>query len=264
MSSLVVKCDLDFLQVGDKLFRMDIGMPTTSNPDQPPLSFTEGKKIYGGDRIQVYLGKLLQEGKESVDVVMKVDFCNARHGDLVQEAKYYETQAKALQGKTVPLFYGIYSATIEHQLITGLVLEYCGEPMETSLEEASEIFSFEVAKLLMALHSASLQHNDITEGNIVVKDGVPRLIDLGTATLHDCKRTKPIKLDEERPSMLEFGCRELHNFASQQGIWEPTMTPHDLIETEDGRKRIESEAREILKYLGIGETLSQGKSEKVL
>ncbi|TDL13711.1 hypothetical protein BD410DRAFT_797542 [Rickenella mellea] len=284
MSSLVVNCAVDcFHQDREQFFpfvldRLPIdGTPTTSN--QPPVYFMDGESIYNGHGIRVSRGKLHQ-GEEVLDVAVKFDFYKTRHADLVEEATLYEKYAKAAQGTALPVFYGIYHATVRGRPVTCLALEYCGSPMETWLDDESEEFCFKVAKLLMVLHSAGLQHNNI-ESSIVVKNGEPRLIDLGTATPHTCERTMDIVPNELRPSLLKFGCRELHDFASRQGIWEPTdifyhgstipkqfvtsvdsliaMTSPHLLETAEDREKIYSEAREILRRLGVteGEAISR-------
>ncbi|TDL16551.1 hypothetical protein BD410DRAFT_795198 [Rickenella mellea] len=277
MTSLVVNCAVNFLQDGFNFFPFILtqhsidGTPITSN--KPPVYFTGGEEIYVGNRFRVSRGKL-HRGQETLDVALKFDFYNNHHADLVDEARLYEKQAKAVQGTALPVLYGIYCATINNRLITCLVLEYCGSEMETSLHDSEE-FSFKVAKHLMALHSAGLQHNDISASNIVVKNGEPRIIDLSTATLHTCERTMDIEPGKPRPDALDFACTELHDFASEQGIWEPTdifyygavipkhlitsaesllaMTPPYLIRTAKGREKILREASEILRQLGIVE-----------
>ncbi|TDL16552.1 hypothetical protein BD410DRAFT_755325 [Rickenella mellea] len=273
MSSLVVNCAVNVLQDFFPFILTRLPIDGTSiMSNEPPVYFMDGEEIHRGNGIRVSRGKLHREG-DTLDVAVKFDFYKTRHADLVEEASLYEKQAKAAQGTALPVFYGIYHGTVDSRSITCLILEYCGSPMENSLDEASEEFSFKVAKRLMTLHSAGLQHNDISESNIVVNNDEPRLIDLGHATLHTCKRTLDIEPNELRPTMLKFGCRELHNFASQQGIWEPTdifyhgsvipkkllksmedliaMTPSDLLETAKDRERIYSEAREILRSLGV-------------
>ncbi|TDL13712.1 hypothetical protein BD410DRAFT_734956 [Rickenella mellea] len=225
MTSLVVNCEVNlgfdffpFILTRHSIDGTDVA------PNEPPRAvyFTDGEDIYDRNRrlrFQVSRGKL-HRGQETLDVVVKFDFYNNHHADLVKEARLYEKQAKTLQGTALPVFYGIYHATISERPITCLVLEYCGSEMETSLHEVSEEFSFKIAKHLMALHSAGIQNNNISESNIVVKNGEPRLIDLSTATLHTCERTMDIEAGKLRPDALDFACTELHDFASEQGIWE--------------------------------------------
>ncbi|TDL16460.1 hypothetical protein BD410DRAFT_901996 [Rickenella mellea] len=283
MSSLVVESLKNFLTNGRSIFPFTLhqlpidGVPVTSN--QGTASFTSGAKISAANQIHVYRGTLLLEGS-SIDVVVKFDFHNSRHMDLVKEAKYYENQAKKLQGTVVPTFFGIYHATVNERVITCLVLEDCGSPMETWLHDASVEFCFQVAKLLMQLHDAGIQHNDISEVNIVIKDNKPRLIDLSHATPHKCDRTEDIEPGKLRPDALKFACTELHDFASEHGIWEATdifyygavipkqfvtsaedllaMTPPYLIRTPKGRDRILREASELLKQVGITESTLSG------
>ncbi|TDL16553.1 hypothetical protein BD410DRAFT_901952 [Rickenella mellea] len=271
MSSLVVDCAVNDV-FPFMLTRLNIDGSATT-PDQPSVRFTGGKNISYGERVQVYRGKL-HHGEDTVtDAAVKFDLYNSCREDLVRESALYEEHAKTLQGTVVPTFYGIYHGIVDERPITCLVLEDCGDPIETWLHDASVEFSFKVAQHLMKLHSVGLQHNNISETNIVVKNGEPRLIDFSNATPHICGRKMEIVCGAPRPKVNAFACKELHNFASRQGIWEATdifyygavvpkryvtsaeylldLTPPHLIKTAKGRERILREASEIMSRLGI-------------
>lgn len=74
---------------------------------------------------------------------------------------------------------------------------------------------------LIAIHNAGVQHNDIEPRNIVVKDGVPRIIDFEDASDHDCRCTTVIYEGAFRPNEYDFGCSELYHYTRKACIWRP-------------------------------------------
>jgi RIO-like serine/threonine protein kinase len=50
----------------------------------------------------------------------------------------------------------------------------------------------DVLDQLMILHEAGLMHCDISEHNVVIREGRPFIIDLERARPHDCNRQMPV------------------------------------------------------------------------
>lgn len=66
-----------------------------------------------------------------------------------------------------------------------------------------------------------MQHNDIEPRNVVLKDGMPLIIDLEHATDHDCHCSMDIYEGAFRPDEYDFGCSELYDYVIDACIWRP-------------------------------------------
>jgi len=157
--------------------------------------------------------------KSSLDVVCKVRY--GGHFDrLREEAEIYHRLTNC-QGSTIPRCYGLFEGKLGKKSVSCLVLEYCGERLETLLSEMGWNFKFDVLDCLMDIHNEGVQHNDFAERNVVVRDGKrPFIVDFELAIAHDCGMCMEIVFHDPEPCLADFGCRELHSAANKMLVWE--------------------------------------------
>lgn len=74
---------------------------------------------------------------------------------------------------------------------------------------------------MVAIHECGVQHNDIEPRNIVVKDGIPLIIDLEHASAHDCRCKTIIYEGAYCPDEYDFGCSEIYQYARKACVWRP-------------------------------------------
>ena len=104
---------------------------------QPTLSFHAAKRLHDG-KSSVYEGMLEMGPCIPIDVVYKIVFGSDpdKLDDLNDEATFYTTKLKALQGSTVPKFYGLFAGMYTKALgrkrrMACLLLEFWGAPMKS-------------------------------------------------------------------------------------------------------------------------------------
>ena len=100
------------------------------------LSFHAVKRLHDG-KSSVYEGKLEMGPCVPIDVVCKIVFGSDpdKLDDLNDEATFYTTKLKALQGSTVPKFYGLFAGMYTNALgrtrrMTCILLESWGAPLK--------------------------------------------------------------------------------------------------------------------------------------
>jgi RIO kinase 1 len=86
-----------------------------------------------------------------------------------------------------------------------LLMEYIDGPMlkDVDLDNPQEFFDLLLEQMLLMFRSAKLIHGDLSEYNILVKDNIPYIIDLGQAML--------IKREEDFENLKDLFERDLSN-----------------------------------------------------
>jgi hypothetical protein len=99
-----------------------------------PWAVSEVKLIRMGTTSSIFRAEICRGNDQPLDVALKIDPTGKWEEDFIREAVQYETGAKELQGIIFPHFHGCFQAEIGPTRVTCLVTEYCGEPMEQSLD----------------------------------------------------------------------------------------------------------------------------------
>lgn len=108
---------------------------------QQSWKFSHVKRIENSRR--VYEAKLNLSADKIVDVVLKFGYGHDERDELVEEAEFYKHQLAGLQGKVVPVYYGLFGrkykqeGTTVKRVVTCLVLQNVGKPHSKCLEELS-------------------------------------------------------------------------------------------------------------------------------
>ncbi|KAH9941944.1 hypothetical protein B0H21DRAFT_752204 [Amylocystis lapponica] len=138
-----------------------------------------------------------------------------------KEARMYK-RLKKCQGHTIPRCYGLFEGEIGERRASCLVLQYCGVPYDGDMMEASWTFKFGIVDCLLDIHTNGVQHNDIAECNIVVREnGLPCIIDFDCAIELRCDLSMNIIFHDVKPRLSEFGCKELHDVGCTLSVWKP-------------------------------------------
>ncbi|KAJ7141128.1 hypothetical protein C8R44DRAFT_931478 [Mycena epipterygia] len=157
-----------------------------------------------------------------LDAVLKIDHTGQREQEFIDEAEAYSDFVFKLQGDLVPRFYGSFQTHLNSKLITCTVTQYCGEPMRPPFTWPRPPSSASRTKLILAvdrLHERGASHGDLSERNILVKDGNPVLVDLEKTTRHKCERRMVMIQGVIAPTPEEFGCPELYSLIARKGLW---------------------------------------------
>jgi hypothetical protein len=112
-----------------------------NDPDpeiEEPWSVDTVEFIQMNRRSSVFRAQLLRPDQPPVRVVLKIDPTGLREKDVLNEARAYETGAKALQGDIVPLFYGTFQTDVENVVVTCAIVQDCGERMDCALHAADK------------------------------------------------------------------------------------------------------------------------------
>ncbi|KAJ7915539.1 hypothetical protein B0H13DRAFT_1610334 [Mycena leptocephala] len=176
-----------------------------------------------GTTSSIFRADICRGNDQPLDVALKIDPTGKREEDFIREAIQYETGAKELQGIIFPHFHGCFQAEIGPTRVTCLVTEYCGEPMEQSLDVIDNPFLIRLLIAAGTMHLHGLNHGDLYEPNILVHNGHPKIIDLESAVAHKCgirMRTIPGTII---PTAEEFGCKELHDLIRRANLWRPSV-----------------------------------------
>lgn len=90
------------------------------------LTFRSTKQIHDGHS-SVYKGILSGYSSDTLEVVCKLVTGTKAIDRLRRETKMYETKLCDMQGTGIPIFYGMYTGTVDSEPAACLILEYCGE-----------------------------------------------------------------------------------------------------------------------------------------
>lgn len=94
---------------------------------------------------------------------------------------------------------------------------------------SNHCISSAIINLVDRLHQHGLSHGDLSERNILVRDGCPTLVDLEKVQPHNCDRKMLVRAGAIEPEVDEFGCEELHDVVRQMGFWAPSLLLHRLL-----------------------------------
>ncbi|KII85612.1 hypothetical protein PLICRDRAFT_44939 [Plicaturopsis crispa FD-325 SS-3] len=149
---------------------------------------------------------------------------HASFNDLKAEARAYQSQLVRLHGTVVPLFYGFFHGSchvedIGDKPVGCIVLEDCGESIETFFPELPPKDRAEIAGLLAQLHRARCMPDDFAEQNVVCRDGQYRLIDFHGLKSHNCKWSGKLYAGELEPEVDEIGCLDLYMSCKELSLW---------------------------------------------
>ncbi|KII95566.1 hypothetical protein PLICRDRAFT_48513 [Plicaturopsis crispa FD-325 SS-3] len=249
------------------------GEMSTEGTSTPPgtIYATAIECIHRGHATVYRATMVLSEGEDPISVVLKTNILRPERGqDLLDEARIYTKDAKILQGHAIPQFYGAFQGVVEEDLMTCLVLEDCGEPIEAMFHELDRDLAVDIMRRILFLHDIGLVHNDLTEDNILInEEGRVFLIDLECAAPHVCKRADDVLVGSKQPRMHEFECDEIYETARMMRLWTRTyvglwgscvprsvvqtitaeslitMAPARLRETEEQREQLLDHARRV-------------------
>lgn len=71
------------------------------------------------------------------------------------------------------------------------------------------------------IHDAGLVHTKICKENILVKDGVPIIVDFKRARPHPCHRVNAIVPGAVKPPLEDVGCVYIYRLVQEMCIWVP-------------------------------------------
>ncbi|KAJ8454178.1 hypothetical protein ONZ45_g19404 [Pleurotus djamor] len=187
----------------------------------------ELKAIYTGHDTTVFrviLHSSKSKNRGPFRVVLKMDV-EARFPRDQEYRKEFENYLAVfdLQGKIIPVCFGLFQAVAYGKLVSVLVLEDCGEPVQYENEEMALDPRKSVFLLLKCLHEFGYEHGNVSPRNVLVNgDGHIFLIDLEDIQRHECHAAPIVTIGDFTPSLEEFGCIELHRLARHLDFWEPS------------------------------------------
>lgn len=230
-----------------------VQLPNTADPPRKLVTAsvdTETLSDYCSDS-PVFRATLIEPPRK-INVVLKFALREDLIPSLAEEACAYVGALKPLQGKTVPVCYGLYAGAREDgQMIACLVLEYWGQCLRQPFRKLSlnlkwvyytlvclglhlytsrtlcVIFFFRLKILhqLGELHRCGFHHGDFAERNILERNGDIRIIDFDEISEHSCQCDMNFCPGEKIPDAQEFGCPHLWELCrSSMKIWDLRMS----------------------------------------
>ena len=97
----------------------------------PDLVVTALELLHEGRRKEVYRGTLAEPIEDAPYVACKVAYGQNAMRKLRHEAALYQGRLKPLQDAWVPICYGYFVGDTDEGLTGCLILDYCGEPVNT-------------------------------------------------------------------------------------------------------------------------------------
>ena len=97
----------------------------------PDLVVTALELLHEGRRKEVYRGTLSEPIEDAPYVACKVAYGQNAMRKLRHEAALYQGRLKPLQDAWVPICYGYFVGDTDEGLTGCLILDYCGEPVNT-------------------------------------------------------------------------------------------------------------------------------------
>ncbi|EMD36817.1 hypothetical protein CERSUDRAFT_95090 [Gelatoporia subvermispora B] len=167
-------------------------------------------------------------GGAALDLACKFGYSTEKLAALRNEAGHYLGNLKELQGKHVPVFFGLYEGKGGFQEtldLACLITIYSGEPVTSYNEELSPQVVQNIADAYQAIHRAGIWTNNYHEYNSLMDDnGKITVIDFDDASLHDCHATYRPVYNAPRPPIEDLGkCPELHRLCDFFEVWLPSF-----------------------------------------
>ncbi|TFY80851.1 hypothetical protein EWM64_g3168, partial [Hericium alpestre] len=182
--------------------------------------------VHDGEESDVYKGTLF--GGPETQVVCRLAFSQDARRRQANEARFYTSKLKDLQGVWVPHYYGFYIGNTKFGLTSCLVLSYCGVRIEGELEDLDVPFKKLLVHAAIDLHNADIVHGNLTEDNVLNNNGRPVIIDFKDATEAECK-AGVVKFGAVEPDEFDFPCEELLDFFGFLKIWKPRMLSAGIV-----------------------------------
>ncbi|KAJ8502943.1 hypothetical protein ONZ45_g11300 [Pleurotus djamor] len=181
--------------------------------------------IYTGSDTTVFRALLhANKTKASFRVVLKMDV-EARFPRDQEYRREFENYIAVfdLQGRIIPVCFGLFQAVAYGKLVSVLVLEDCGQPVQYETEKLSLGARKSIFLLLKCLHEFGYEHGDVSPGNVLLNDdGHVFLTDLEDIQRHECHAAPVVTIGDFAPSLEDFGCIELHRLARRLKFWVPS------------------------------------------
>jgi hypothetical protein len=188
-----------------------VQLPNTADPPRKLVTAsvdTETFSDYCSDS-PVFRATLIEPPRK-INVVLKFALREDLIPSLAEEACAYVGALKPLQGKTVPVCYGLYAGAREDgQMIACLVLEYWGQCLRQPFRRLSLNLKLKILHQLGELHRCGFHHGDFAERNILERNGDIRIIDFDEITEHSCQCDMNFCPGDKIPDAQEFGCPHL-------------------------------------------------------
>ncbi|KAJ7179605.1 hypothetical protein C8R46DRAFT_1074239 [Mycena filopes] len=183
----------------------------------------EVKTIHATTESLVVRAQIRRPLGKPLDAVLKLDPLGQREKAVRNELEAYRSLPE-LQGNILPKLYGCFGAVVNSTMVTCLVLEYCGSPLEQNLSEINHPLLTNVMVSAATIHAHGRTHGDICAPNILICDEDPVnpvFIGLEFSKPHVCgARIKAIQ-GHIAPTVEEYGCPELHDLLCRLEIWKP-------------------------------------------
>ncbi|TFY83793.1 hypothetical protein EWM64_g212 [Hericium alpestre] len=175
--------------------------------------------VHEGGESDVYKGTLF--GESETQVICRLAFSRDARHRMANEARFYTSKLKDLQGVWVPRYYGFYVGNTTFGLTSCLVLSYCGVRIEGELEDLDTSFKTLLVEAVIDLHNADVVHGNLLEDiNILNNGGRPVIIDFKDATEEKCQ-AGVVQIGALQPDEFDFPCEELLDFLTVLKIWKP-------------------------------------------
>jgi len=191
-----------------------VQLPNTSDPPRKIISATVDPtplSDYSSDS-PVFKASLVDHSGRKVTVALKFSLREDLIPSLAEEACAYVGPMKSLQGKTIPLCYGLYAGTPDDRdgrMIACLVLEFWGQCLRQPFRKLSLNLKLRILDQLAEMHKCGFHHGDFAERNILERNGDVRFIDFDEMTEHDCRCSMTFRPNDKTPDVNEFGCPHL-------------------------------------------------------
>uniref|UniRef100_A0A0W0F1P9 Protein kinase domain-containing protein n=1 Tax=Moniliophthora roreri TaxID=221103 RepID=A0A0W0F1P9_MONRR len=165
--------------------------------------------------------------REPRHVAVKIVHGKSEVRRLEHEADIYRKELKGLQGKIVPKFYGLYTASHYGVDAAVMILEYCGTGTDPTLDfnEFNRLLMLAACKL----HQVGIVHGALSDHRHILAVGRQiRIIDFANAGhSHQCFGALPT-LDNN--SSVSRGCDELERLEREYGSQEMKTTHANLLQ----------------------------------
>ncbi|TFY79907.1 hypothetical protein EWM64_g4100 [Hericium alpestre] len=186
------------------------------------IEFRSTKRICRNDRVNIYRGQLiLSLDKPALDVVCKIGFGRQAVNRVANEAHFYLGKLSHLQGVCIPPCHGYFIGNTEEGPTSCIILDYCGEPIESMFMRLEPTFKTAIIHAAIAIHDADVRHGDLEERNVLDYKGLPMIIDFEHADEYECERAFHVDEGQPAPMPDDFACDEIYELCQDLRVWTP-------------------------------------------